>query len=270
VERARYRADLARRRYLAVDPANRLVADALEADWNDALRELAAATDAYEHARQADTGALTAAQRDKITALAGDFPRLWNDPSTPQRERKRMARLLISDVTLLRDRAITAHVRLRGGQAHTLHLPLPLAAWQLRQTPPEVVAAIDELLNDHTDGQIAAILSGRGLISGTGQALHARLIGQIRRHYQLASHTQRLRDAGLLSLTEIARRLNIHPTTVKTWRNAGLLTSRLANDKGEYLYEPPGPNLTRPRIGRPPRNPNPTGTTAVSTTRGAV
>ena len=39
-ERARYHADLARRRYLAVDPANRLVAGTLEADWNTALRAL--------------------------------------------------------------------------------------------------------------------------------------------------------------------------------------------------------------------------------------
>jgi len=273
VERARYQADLARRRYLAVDPQNRLVADTLEADWNTALRELADVTDAYEHATQAGTGQLTAAQRQRITQLATDFPALWNDPATPQRERKRLTRLLISDVTLTRTDQITAHVRLRGGQDHSLHLPIPLAAWQLRQTPPAVVAAIDELLNDHTDAQTATILSTRGLTSGTGQPLHARLIRQIRTHYQLPSHTQRLRDAGLLTLAEIARRLAIHPNTVKKWRNDGLLTGRLANDKGEYLYQLPGPDLTRPHTGRPPRRPSPTTTTettAASTTGGAV
>jgi hypothetical protein len=193
-------------------------------------------------------------------------------PSHPQRERKRLIRLLISDVTLTRTDQITAHVRLRGGQDHSLHLPVPLAAWQLRQTPPEVVSAIDELLDDHTDTQTATILSSRGLASGTGQPLHARLIGQIRTHYQLPSHPQRLRDAGLLSLAEIARRLAIHPNTVKKWRNDGLLTGRLANDKGEYLYQLPGPDLARPRTGRPPRRPSPTTTetTAASTTGGAV
>jgi len=132
-------------------------------------------------------------------------------PGHPQRERKRLIRLLISDVTLTRTEQITAHVRLRGGQDHSLHLPIPLAAWQLRQTPPEVVSAIDELLDDHTDAQTATILTSRGLTSGTGQPLHARLIRQIRTHYQLPSHTQRLRGAGLLSLAEIARRLAIHP-----------------------------------------------------------
>jgi hypothetical protein len=271
VERARYQADLARRRYLAVDPQNRLVADSLEADWNTTLRELAEATDSYERATQATTGQLTATQRQRITQLASDFPALWNDPATPQRERKRLARLLISDVTLLRTDQITAHVRLRGGQHHSLHLPIPLAAWQLRQTPPEVVSAIDQLLDDHTDAQIATILSTRGMVSGTGQPLHARLIGQIRTHYQLPSHTQRLRNAGLLSLAEIARRLHVHPHTVKKWRNAGLLTGRLANDKGEYLYQLPGPDLARPRTRRPPRRPTTTTETpSASTTGGAV
>jgi DNA invertase Pin-like site-specific DNA recombinase len=266
VRRAQYHAEHARRRYLAVDPTNRLVADTLEADWNTALRELADATDAYEHAK-ASAATLTDTQRHRITALAADFPALWHNPATPLRERKRMVRLLIDDVTIRKDKTITVHIRLKGGQHHTLTLPLPLAAWQLRQTPPEVVATIDDLLDDHTDSHIATILTSRNIVSGTGRPLHGRLIGQIRHHYHLRSHTQRLRDLGLLTLTEIARRLDVSPKTVKTWRNQGLLTGRLANDKGEYLYQLPPPNLPRPRPGRPPRN---TETTPASTTRSAV
>ena len=90
VERARHRADLARRRYLAVDPGNRLVAGTLEADWNAALRALQAAQDDYDHATAA-TAALTATDKARIRALAADFPALWSNPATPQRERKRMA-----------------------------------------------------------------------------------------------------------------------------------------------------------------------------------
>jgi DNA invertase Pin-like site-specific DNA recombinase len=269
VHRAQYHAEQARRRYLAVDPTNRLVADNLEADWNTALRELAEATDAYEHAKTT-AATLTDEQRQRITALAADFPTLWNDPATPLRERKRMVRLLIDDVTIRRDNAITVHIRLKGGQHHSLTLPLPLAAWQLRQTPPHVITAINELLDEHTDSQIAAILTSRNLTSGTGQPLHGRLIGQLRHHYQLRSHTQRLRDAGLLTLTEIGHRLGVSPNTVKTWRNKGLLTGRLANDKGEYLYQMPDRHLPRPRPGRPPRNPSTTEITSASTTRSAV
>jgi len=255
VARAQYHADLALRRYLAVDPGNRLVADSLEADWNNALRQLTDTTEDYERAKTAAAGTLSAGQRQKITALAADIPALWSDPGTPQRERKRMARLLLQDVTISRGNQITVHIRLKGGQDHTLQLPLPLASWQLRQTPADVVTAIDELLDEHTDSQIAAILEQRGYTSGTGIPLYARMIGQIRIRYQLPSHTQRLLDAGMLTLNEITRQLRISPHTVKSWRDAGLLTGRLANDKGEYMYHMPPADLPRPRIGR---RPNPT------------
>jgi DNA invertase Pin-like site-specific DNA recombinase len=271
VERARYQADLARRRYLTVDPDNRLVAGSLEADWNRALRELNQATDTYDKAKAAAATGLNDTQRSKITALAADFPALWNDPATPVRERKRLVRLLVTDVTLTRDQQITAHVRLRGGQHHTLVLPIPLASWQIRQTPPDIVAAIDQLLDDHTDGQIAAILTAQGHLSGSGQPLHARIVQHIRGAYHLRSHPQRLTDLGMVSLREIARRLDVHPHTVKHWRDLGLLTGHMANDKGEYLYYPPPADLARPRIGRPPGpRPATTPTTTESTERGAV
>jgi hypothetical protein len=250
VEHARYRAELARRRYLAVDPDNRLVADTLEADWNTALRELAGATETYDKARATAPIGPDQAQRARLTALASDFPALWNDPATPVRERKRLVRLLVTDVTLVRAQEITAHVRLRGGQQHTLVLPVPLAFWQTQQTRPEIVAAVDQLLEEHTDGQIAEILTGRGHLSGSGHPLNRRIIRNIRLSYNLRSHAQRLADQGMVSQREITRLLDVTPQTVKTWRDAGVLTGRLANDKGEYLYHPPGPDFTRPRDRR--------------------
>jgi hypothetical protein len=188
------------------------------------------------------------------------------------RERKRVIRLLVTDATLARtDNTITVHIRLKGGQDRTLALPIPLAAWQIRQTPTEVVSAIDTPLEDHTDSEIAAILTSKGMVSGTGQPLHARLIRQIGKAYQLCSHTQRLREEGLFTLTDIARHLGVGPSTVKTWRNQGLLTGRRANDKNEWLYQLPSPDLARPRRGRPPRTPAPTAETiTTSTTRSAV
>ena len=124
VQRAEQAADAARHRYLAVDAANRLVADALEADWNTALRALAAARDDY---RKATAAAVVPGQqqRDKIRALAADLPALWNDPRTPMRERKRLIRLLITDVTLTRGQdTITAAVRFPAGRDHVLRRPL--------------------------------------------------------------------------------------------------------------------------------------------------
>jgi hypothetical protein len=98
VERARHRADAARRRYLAVDPDNRLVADSLEADWNDALRQLSEAEEDYQRAATASQTSFSEDHTARVRALATDFPKLWSDPATPARERKRIARLLIEDV----------------------------------------------------------------------------------------------------------------------------------------------------------------------------
>ena len=110
VERARYHADLAGRRYLAVDPANRLVAGTLDAGWNTALRSLADAQAAYDKAREQHPGQLTDAQKTQIRQLVTDLPGIWNDPATPARERKRIARLLLTDVTVTRTSdTITAH-----------------------------------------------------------------------------------------------------------------------------------------------------------------
>src|SRR5438874_4532005 len=89
--------------------------------------------------------------------LVADFPRMWQDPATPQRERKRMVRLLLEDVTLLKADEVIAQLRFRGGAPQTLRLPLPLSAPELRKTRPAVVAEIDRLLDKYTDLEIAEI-----------------------------------------------------------------------------------------------------------------
>ncbi len=96
-------------------------------------------------------------------ALAQDFPKLWKEPKTSHRDRKRMARLLVEDVTLKRNRAvITAQVRFKGGATKVLALPVPLTVGELRKTKPEIVAEIDRLLETMTNSQIAAELNQRG------------------------------------------------------------------------------------------------------------
>ena len=141
VERARYEAESARRRYMHVDPANRLVADSLEAEWNEKLRELAKAEENYERGRDRDRKVLDETQRKRLVSLVQDFPAVWDDPRTPSRERKRMVSLLIEDVTLIKKEEIVVQVRFRGGATTMLNLPLPLNAWQGRKTtdyvPPQ-------------------------------------------------------------------------------------------------------------------------------------
>jgi len=213
VERARYHADLARRRYLAVDPANRLVAGTLEADWNTALRALNDAQAAYDKAREQHPGQLTEEQKARIRRLITDLPGIWNDPVTPARERKRITRLLLTDVTVTRTSdTITAHVRLRGGQHHTLSLPAPKPGWAIRQTPPGALTAIDDLLNTHTSTEIAVILNQRGLTSGQDRPYTRIMVDRVIRGYHLRPRRDRLRNTGLLTLTEMAAELGVSKT----------------------------------------------------------
>jgi DNA invertase Pin-like site-specific DNA recombinase len=242
VERAQYDVDLARQRFMRVDPNNRLVADSLEADWNDKLRLLNEAQERYRQQHDAECAALTEEQRTRILALAQDLPRLWRDPATPARERKRMLRLIIEDVTLIKGTELVMHVRFRGGATRTLTLPRPAPAWALRRTSPEVVAEIDRLLDDYTDVQIARVLTERGFRSGTGKPVDFMMVARVREHYHLRSRYERLRERGLLTLDEVARALGIATATAKQWRLAGLLRAHAYNDKNQYLYERPGPD----------------------------
>jgi DNA invertase Pin-like site-specific DNA recombinase len=239
VERARYEAELAQRRYLRVDPDNRLVADSLEADWNAKLRALAAAQEEYERGREAERGLVDPAERARILALATDFPRLWADPATPQRERKRMVRLMLDDVTLVRTDELVAHVRFRGGAIRTIRLPLPRSAADLRRTDPAVIAELDRLLDDHTDAQVAELFNARGVHPGVADRFTAGMIVHLRRKYGLTDRFTRLRARGLLTLPEISEVLAAHPSTVKVWARQGRIASVLLHDNGERLFPRP-------------------------------
>ena len=239
VERARYEAELAQRRYMRVDPDNRLVADTLEADWNRKLRALQEAQQEYEQQRQKDCMAIDEELHLRLHTLATDFPRLWRDPNTPDRERKRLAHLLLEDVTLIKREQLLIHIRFPGGATRTLVLPRPRRATATQQP---VVAEVDRLLDDHPHEAIANILNSRGLVSGYGKPFTGRMIGRMRIKYGLKSRFERLRTKGMLTLDEMAQRLGIGTEQLKTWRVVGLVRAHLCNDKNEYLYENPGAN----------------------------
>jgi len=173
--------------------------------------------------------------------LATDFPRLWSDPATPIRERKRIARLLIEDVTIVKDDQIHLHVRFRSGATTSLQVPIPLSGGQARQTNPDTLSALDCLLDTHTDAQAADALNRDGHRSGTGQAFTPSIVLHLRRCNGMPSHLERLRAQGLLTIPEVAERLGVSTSTIKAWHRAGLLVSHQANDKNIRLFEPPAP-----------------------------
>jgi DNA invertase Pin-like site-specific DNA recombinase len=239
VERAEYEADRARHRYMQVDPQNRLVADSLEADWNAQLRALAEAREQYQQKRAKDRLVVDEEERKRILALARDFPAVWCNPTTPQRERKRMLALLIEDVTLIKQRHVTASVRFRGGATTTLTLPRPLTAQQLRATRVSVREQLDALLDEYTDAQVAHILNERGLRTGAGDAFDPISVQWVRFSAKLKSLKERLLEAGMLTSKQLAAKLGIARTTIGRRRSQGALVGRICNDRGEWLYWPP-------------------------------
>lgn len=224
VERMRYEAELARRRYMKVDPDNRLVADTLEAEWNDKLRRHADAVEDYERRSKQQSAALSAEARRLILDLAEQLPRIWHDPRVDARERKRIVRLLIDDVTLIKAEMITAHVRFSGGATRTLVLDRPLPIAQIRKFKPELVAEVDRLLDHHCDREIADILNQQGWLTWEDKPFNLKKVAFIRSAYNLWSRHERLRRRGMLTTREVAAKFGISETTAQKWGRQGLIT----------------------------------------------
>lgn len=238
LERARYEAELARRRYLKVDPDNRLVADAIEAEWNTRLRELDELQQAHDRHHDADQMLLSDEMRKTIRQLATDFPRVWSDPRTPPLERKRLAALLIEDVTLVTGDEIAVHVRWSGGQTTSLSVERPKPMSLVRKTRPEVVAALDELLETYTDREAAQRLNELGHRNWKQEPFTVKKVAHVRCTYQLKSRYQRLVARGLLTARELAEQLQVSTTAIHTWGRQGILQRELYGNAKRCLYAP--------------------------------
>jgi len=259
VERAQADADLAQRRFMLVDPGNRLVADTLESEWNDKLRMLARAREDRERERRDDERLLGDAVRDKLIAMISDFKQLWADPDTPNRERKRMLDHIIEDATLIKlpaEGTTNVHVRFKGGRTQTITALNPKSSTQRIKTPPTVVELVDKLLDEHTYSQIADLLNEQGLRPGgaarPGRAatrFTALRVAYLANTYGLRSRYDRLRDRGLLTKAEAATQLGIHESTLVRWAAHGLI-ARHAYDGHAYLYELPSPDLPMKHCSR--------------------
>jgi len=240
LQRCRYEAELARRRYVKVDPDNRLVADALEAEWNQRLRQLDALQREHERQQRSDQTLLDEPARRRAVDLAKDFPRVWNDPRTSALQRKKMLALMIEDVTLVSGAQIAVHVRWRGGKSQSLTVDKPRPIALVRKTLPQVVLLIDELLETCTDGQVAKRLNQLGHRNWRGESFTVKKVSLVRIAHGLKSRFQRLRERGMLTSGELARRFSICPETVNHLGRQGILKRHTYDSDHRYLYEPPG------------------------------
>lgn len=238
IEGLRYEADLARRRLFEVDPANRLVAAALEADWNDRLRALQDAHREREERAATREEEISADRMRRVRELAQDFVRVWDAPGTANSDRKRLIGLLVEDVTLTRDGYESqADVRLRGGKVVTLGpLPMPRPHRIASPIAPETVAAADELLDQCNDSETAGELNRAGHASGDGKPWTARRVQWLRQRGQLASHAKRRRQElarqGYMTAKELGRQLCLAPKTVRRHAAEGRLLREMIHSGG--------------------------------------
>jgi hypothetical protein len=238
VERAKYEADLAQRRYLKVDPANRLVADVLESEWNQKLQALVEAQEAVERNRVLDQMKIDEHARQAMLQATQTFATIWRDPQTPARERKCILRLLIEDVTLLKGEGITAHIRFKGGAVRTLTIPLPPPFSQARLTASEVLMKIDHLIDACTDAEIATQLNIQGIHTYEGLPFTATHVSQLRRKHGMKNRYLRLREAGYLTAEELAKEQGVTAQTIWRWYRQGRIQGICYNDRGSCLFQP--------------------------------
>lgn len=234
VERVAQDAELARRRFMQVDPDNRLVATTLEADWNDKLRQLARARDDAMRQADVDRRRFDATTEQRVRALAKDFPTLWNDPSTSYRDRKRMAQLLLEDVTLLKTDKLHVHIRWRGGATESLELPLPQSAWRRRQTHPDVVSRIEELLEHYDEHEVAGLLNREGIRTGAQKPFDVYAVRWVCYSHGLKTPMER-RSANTFTIREMATKLGLTDYQVRAMARDGRLEAERVGRKPRWL-----------------------------------
>ena len=246
ITRARYESDTARRRFMLVDPANRLVAAGLEAEWNARLSELTAAEAELARFRDGSQEKLSIDMRRRILELTRDLPQLWADPAVIDRERKEILALVINDVTLTSsDTEITAQVRLRGGACRTQKLTRSTVAPRKR-TPPALVSQIDRLLDHGDDQTVADQLNAAGLQNWRNSAFTKGQIANIRKGSGLASHRQRRQTEGYATAGELAARYKVTRATIRLWAHKGLLERSSCGQRHRCYYRlPAGGTITK-------------------------
>jgi len=232
LERAQYEADLARRRFLAVDPEYRLVARTLERDWNEKLAALAALEREYATMPPLTARLVSPEERQRILALAQDVPAVWAVATTSHPERKQLLRCLMKDVTLTkRATTITVAIRWQTEACTLVEIPRPARSCDRRRTPLAVVARIRILAPHHTDSQIATVLNQEGLTPGLGGAFTASKVAWIRYVSAIPAGCPEApgvcpdgqRGDGRYSARTAAQLLNVDVSTIADWCRAGQL-----------------------------------------------
>ncbi|NWJ98920.1 MAG: recombinase family protein, partial [Chloroflexi bacterium] len=236
IERSQYEADLARRRFVLVDPENRLVARNLEKEWNLKLAEIVSIEREYaEVSRDKAKIAVSASEREAILSLSHDLPQLWQAQSTTNAERKQLLRYLIADVTLLKEKeveTIRIVVRWQSGAVSELKIARIPTGRKHRPLNPEALKRMLELSATHSSGEIAEQLNGEGYQTSTGRAFSGSNVRMLLEQEQGSGKSESTRKVvlekgqrgdGRYGVAAAARVLKVSEATVRRWCEEGRL-----------------------------------------------
>jgi DNA invertase Pin-like site-specific DNA recombinase/DNA-binding transcriptional MerR regulator len=230
LERARYEADLARRRYERVDPDNRLVAAELERQWEDKLQTCQRLEREWSQAQGQELAPLTEADQAAIRQLAEDIPALWYAETTTQEERKRLLRCLIQDVTLdpsTKPGFTLISIRWHTSTTTSIKVERPKAGGP--PAPPALIRRVRELAQRHPDDQVAAILRAEGTKTARDGVWTTERVRHFRNKHKIPTACPYVtpnpgpRGDGLIKTAEAAERLGVTPSMIADWFRRGLL-----------------------------------------------
>lgn len=263
VERTRYEAQRAERRYRAVDPQNRLVARGLEAEWEQRLSELAQAQADLARKSQLRPRALSADDHQHIRALGADLPRVWAAPTTTDRDRKELLRTVLEEViiTVQRDE-FRAHLTLRwkGGLITDCDVHLPRLNPARVRTDEDTVDLIRRLAVHYPDGVIAGILNRQGRKTVHDERFSANQVGCLRRYRDIARFEPPAEPPSgeVMSIAGAAKALQVVPATIHRWLAEGIIPGeqltagapwriRITDDlRARFVEEAPDGYVTMP------------------------
>jgi len=225
LEQAQYEVRLATRRYESVDPDNRLVAKELESRWNVALerqRELEVSLEKLD----TEIAAVPAVSRAALVCLADHLPDLWHAETTDMRLKQRIVRILITEIVANIDRdsrEVILTIHWTGGRHSAMRLPLNRTGHHSRCTSLDAVNVIRQMAGLYSDAQIAATLNRLGLHTGHGNTWKEHRVRSARHHWNLATYEPGNKNASMLTMDQVAERLDICHKSVRRLIRRGLL-----------------------------------------------
>jgi DNA invertase Pin-like site-specific DNA recombinase/uncharacterized protein YndB with AHSA1/START domain/predicted DNA-binding transcriptional regulator AlpA len=228
VERARYEAERAERRYRNVEPENRLVARGLESEWENRLRELAAAEVELRRREQQRPTTLTAEQLMLIHRLGSDIRQVWHAATTTDRDRKELLRTLLEEVAFNLKRAEGhAHLTLRwrGGAITMLDVPVPRFRPMGPRTDEDTISLLRRLAALYSDEVIAGILNRQERKTATGERFTANQVGSLRRYRNIPRFVPPAEPPSgeVVSIRKAAQILGMNTSSIHRWLADGFI-----------------------------------------------